>query len=530
MFTPDEPRYAEVPREMIASGDWIVPRLNGLRYFEKPVLGYWLNGASMLVFGENGFAVRLPSALAAGLSALLVYILARRHFSKDALVPPLAALVLLTCFEVVGVGTFAVLDTMVSFFLTGAMFFFFDALASPSGSWRERGRLVAAGVFCGLAFLTKGFLAFVVPALAVGGFMIWQGRWRELFRVVWLPLAVAVLISLPWGLLIHIREADFWNFFFWNEHVRRFIGDDAQHKESFWFFIITAPAMFLPWTFVVPAAVQGLKNNRDSLPAQIDLIRFCICWLLLPFLFFSASSGKLLTYILPCFPPFSLLMAVGLARNLRDDNDNRFQLGVIGAAFFFGLLLIIFSGIQLAGFTNFNGIPPYDHFWKGLMTTAALAAIPFFLIIAARSRENRIKLLAFGFSPVLLFLTLPGNLPDLLVEKKAPGAFLVRHASEITPATIVVSDGDIPRAVSWYFKRDDVYYLNGCGELTYGLQYEDSRHRLLDLAALRKLIKENPGKVVFAGRGRNYAKWQGHLPEPRSFDSSGSQGAVFVTY
>jgi len=176
MFVPDEMRYAEVPREMIASGDWMVPRLNGLRYFEKPVLGYWLTGISMLIFGENGFAVRLPSALAAGLTGLLIFLLASNRGGTGNRAGPLAALIYLTCFEVAGVGTFAVLDTMLTLFLTAAMYFFHGALTEVPGSRRERARLVAAGISCGLACL---------------------------------PLLLTLLVSLPWALAIANREPDF---------------------------------------------------------------------------------------------------------------------------------------------------------------------------------------------------------------------------------------------------------------------------------------------------------------------------------
>jgi 4-amino-4-deoxy-L-arabinose transferase len=104
IMIPDEARYAEIPREMIASGDWIVPRLNGLPYFEKPVLGYWLNALSILLFGENAFAIRFPSALAAGLTALLLFLMVRRSAGGHRLAI-LAALVFLTCLEVFAVGT-----------------------------------------------------------------------------------------------------------------------------------------------------------------------------------------------------------------------------------------------------------------------------------------------------------------------------------------------------------------------------------------------------------------------------------------
>lgn len=130
LLIPDETRYGEIPREMIASGDWVVPRLNGLRYFEKPVFGYWAQAASILIFGENSFALRLPSALAVGLSALLIYLLVLRGGGRDPeadhWLATSSALIYITCFLVVGVGTFALLDGMFSFFITACITAFFS--------------------------------------------------------------------------------------------------------------------------------------------------------------------------------------------------------------------------------------------------------------------------------------------------------------------------------------------------------------------------------------------------------------------
>ena len=128
IIIPDESRYAEIPREMIASGDWIVPTLNGLKYFEKPVLGYWLNAVSIKLFGENAFAVRFPSAAATGISAFMIFLLVRR-FTGENFSATLAALIFLTSFEVYGVGTFNVLDSILAMFITVSMTSFFFAIS-----------------------------------------------------------------------------------------------------------------------------------------------------------------------------------------------------------------------------------------------------------------------------------------------------------------------------------------------------------------------------------------------------------------
>ncbi len=178
MIIPDESRYAEIPREMIASGDWVVPHLNGLRYFEKPVMGYWLHALSLLLFGENAFGVRFPSALAAGISGMTVFVLTRYMLGYSSGMP--AAVIFLTCLEVFALGVFSVLDGILSMFITGAMTLFFMAY-SETLILRKNILLALFGLLCGFAFLTKGFLAFAVPVITVVPFMIWEGRFKEVF-------------------------------------------------------------------------------------------------------------------------------------------------------------------------------------------------------------------------------------------------------------------------------------------------------------------------------------------------------------
>lgn len=528
IFVDDEARYGEIPREMIVSGDWVVPRLNGMLYFEKPVLGYWLNGASIKLFGENAFAVRLPSALAAGLSALLVYLLLRsRSNNEESFVAPLGALVFLTCFEVYAIGTFAVLDTMLSFFLTCAMFFFFYAFSAQPGSWRERGYLIGAGFLCGLAFLVKGFLAFVVPGLAVAGFLVWQRRFIDLFRMAWLPLVVAFLTVLPWGVLIHQREPDFWNFFFWNEHVRRFLAEDAQHKEPFWYFLAAFPGVILPWTFLVPAALSGLKRAGSSATGRKELIRYSVCWLVLPFLFFSSSSGKLITYILPCFPPFSILLSLGLFSYLHHGHSRLFKWGATTAAVIFVLLLLVITALYFMWPGSFY---LYSNLISWIAIAVALILLVLFIILSARFREHTRKIIFFGLSPLLLYVALQFNMPDRSLQSKDLGTLLEKHTSDIGPETIILAGGNTSRTVCWIFKRDDVYLVERAAELDYGVKHDERGNRLLTVEEAGQMIGRNRGRIVLVARKREYEKWVQSLPEPLDIFGNGPKGYVFVKY
>jgi len=422
------------------------------------------------------------------------------------------------------VGNTAVLDSLFSFFLTATITAFFFATESSPRSAREKGFLFLAGLSCGLSFLTKGFLGFAVPVLAVAPYLVWQRRYADLLRMSWLPILTAIVVSLPWSIAIHLREPDFWRFFFWNEHIRRFMADNAQHKESFWFFFLTAPGMFIPWVFMVPAAVPGIKTRLFEQRAPGRLLKFCLCWLVLPFLFFSFSKGKLLTYILPCFPPFAILIAFGLLHVLKKDTRSRlFQGGIVANTILFSLILVAFLYVQLFGF---NGFRPYSQAWKAVMVVNGLAYFVLFLAWAFRSRTTVSKTLLLGLSPLLLFFVVHFTIPDLTREVKSPGPILEQYAQYIDSKDIVISDENSIRAVGWYLKRNDVYLLGGTGELDYGLKYKDAAGRLLDMQTAVDLIQNNRGRAVLIARVKHIARWRDQLPQPVFQNQSGPEGYV----
>lgn len=532
LVIPDETRYGEIPREMIVHSDWVVPRLNGLRYFEKPVLGYWVHAASLLLFGENNFAVRFPSALAVGLSALLllgmVRWILRSSSSPDDFPAMLAALVYLSCIEVFAVGNIAVLDSLFSFLVTASFCAFYGACEAPRGSSRENAFLALAGLLCGLGFLVKGFLAVALPVVAIVPFLLWERRFPDILRMSWIPILVALLVALPWGLAIYSREPDFWRFFFWNEHIRRFMANDAQHKESFWFFFLVAPAMFVPWTFLVPAAATGIWSRiRDQGP-QGRLIRFALCWLVLSFLLFSFSKGKLLTYILPCFPPFALLIAFGLDALFQKGARSRLiQGGILICACLFALILIGFGYVQTFGFEGFR---PFGSLWKAGGVATGLLAVVLMCLWAFGSRVRRKKVFLFGMAPLVLFSVAHGTTPDQIIETKTPGPLLKTFSRSLPQDITILADEESLSSVCWYLKRSDVVVVGLAGELDYGFQYPDAAERLLDVQRASEMIQQNRGKVALVAKMEHILQWQPTLPVPVSQDQNGPNGFAILRY
>jgi len=506
IFIPDESRYAEIPREMIASGDWTVPHLNGLRYFEKPVMGYWLNAISIKMFGENAFAVRFPSAMATGFSAFIIFLLIRR-FSNRHFLGNITAIIFLSCFEVCGVGTFNVLDSMLAMFVTAAMASFFFAYTSDTSSRKKQGFLLLFGVFCGLGFLTKGFLAFAVPLVVIVPFMIWERRFKALFLMPWIPIVGAVLVALPWSIMIYHKEPDFWHFFIWNEHIKRFMSENAQHGQSFWYFFLILPAAALPWTFLFPAVILGLK--KTGIKRSID--RYAVCWFLFPFLFFSMSKGKLLTYILPCFAPLAVLISTGLDQYFESGGKKAFNVGGKSLSLIIAGITIVIVGTQGLGFKSFK---PYFQDWKWLLSLAGLVTFACILFIACRKTEYQKKIVLYAVSPIFVIFSIPFIMPSAVLQNKTPGVMLLQCSSLVRPDTILVSDEDQVRAVCWFYKRNDVYLLAGAGELMYGLKYNDSKDRLLTVDRFNTLVKKYPGRIVAVFNFRRYQSLKEKLLKP----------------
>jgi 4-amino-4-deoxy-L-arabinose transferase len=522
---PDESRYAEISREMLETGDWIVPRINGLRYFEKPVLGYWLNAAAIALFGENGFSIRLPSALAVGISALLIFLLVRKFGSGDfaALV---TAAAFLSCFEVFGVGIFCVLDSIFSMFVTAAIVFFFFAW-KENKSHKKNLFLALAGICCGLAFLTKGFIAVVLPLTVTVPFLLWQRKWNDLLKIWWLPLAAAVAVSLPWCLAVYLKEPDFWRYFFWHEHIQRFLNPQfAQHLKPLWYFLPAILAGALPWTSLLPNAFTGLKN----LQLKDTFIRFSICWLLFPFVFFSFSRGKLATYILPCFPPLVILIMTGFLRWYSlPGSEKKFTKNLRVSSIIMVIAAIALFFAQASSFACLKIYQPNEK-WKWMLLVIAFLAYAALLLFAACRKDFSKRLTCCLLAPLAVLFSAHFVIPNQFGNGKMPGDFLLQNSNRIQPDSIIVSDKFLTPAVCWFYKRDNVYLLGTAGELDYGLTFEDAKNRWSNPADFQDFIDHYAcGKtVVLIADEERFDEYKNELPTP-SF-SRISNGFLFAEF
>ncbi|MDR2669037.1 MAG: lipid IV(A) 4-amino-4-deoxy-L-arabinosyltransferase [Desulfovibrio sp.] len=467
---PDETRYAEISREMAASGDAVVPRLLGKRYFEKPPAGYWINSACLLVFGENNFAARLGSALSTGLGALMVYALALavRRERRTALS---AALIHLSMLQVLGIGTYNVLDAMFCMWVTASMLCAYAAVRARS----TRGRLCSfavLGAVCGAAFLTKGFPGPALAALAALPVALKEKSLRTLLLYGPVAVLAAVAVALPWGIMIAGREPDFWNYFFWVEHIQRFAGEKAQHSEPFWFYLPWFAGGLLPWLGLTPQALREAWRERARRPELF----FLLVWVLAPLLFFSAARGKLPTYILPCAAPAALLLALyaegprcGAGRDgpdaLKINGLVNLGIGLAGLAAFPVLFFDLTPGPAV--YTD-------SEKYKLWICLAAVAAWMLFSLVSLAGRRSCWRTAAL--CPLSIILAAAFCLPARITDQKEPQGLIRPHLEELRHCRHLFGGSvGLAAGLAFELKRNDVLLYNDEGELAYGLSYPDSR-------------------------------------------------------
>ena len=475
LMAPDEFRYAEIPREMLETGDFITPRLLSCRYFEKPPMGYWLTASSFRIFGLNVFALRIVPVLGALLSAaLLGWWCLRRKLPREAAVD--VAFLYLACGMVWIVGTFATLDSLFCMWITATLVFFSVAMESdvPREKW---GCLAAAGVALGCGFLTKGFLAYALPGLAVAGYLIWQKRWKDIITLPWLPLGVSLLVIAPWAAAIHRAEPDFWNYFVIHEHFRRFTDSaEGQHEAPFWLLLpFLAGGIFPAFFPVVTSAFTTRKEAWKKLWTGPDM-RFALCALLLPLIFLSCSDGKLPTYVLPCFAPAAMAGILILSAADPEKTPSALKkLTVVCSVIVIiaGSLILLSEVFYLLWGTGFVPVLPLGvALWLPLATTLTLGAVAAgtFLFISRRRKQPEP---AWGFMlyalPVLFGVWF---FPGFTASFKMPEFELLDLASQTARRTAarpqVFTTSKLMQAAAWCYRDSHILLLNSLGEMEYG--------------------------------------------------------------
>jgi 4-amino-4-deoxy-L-arabinose transferase-like glycosyltransferase len=308
LLHPDEGRYAEIPREMIVTGDWMTPRLNGLKYFEKPPLQYWLTAIGYKLFGVHNWTARLWPALSALLAALFLGYAAARVGGRT--LGLYTGAVLLGCVGYIVNAHLLTLDAGLSAFLSLAFGAFLIAQRNGASRREERNWMWLAYAGMAGATLSKGLIGIVIPGATLVVYTLLTrdiAVWRRLHLVSGTLIYLA--LTAPWFVLVSRANEGFFQFFFIHEHFQRYLTTTHRRDQSWWYFVPLFVLGSLPW---LPLLTWGAwRMWRDGTPAAngFSWQRFAYVWTTFIFLFFSASGSKLPSYIVPMFPVLAMLTA-----------------------------------------------------------------------------------------------------------------------------------------------------------------------------------------------------------------------------
>lgn len=338
----DEGSNAEAAREMVASGDWITPTLNGVPRFAKPVFTYWLGAASYLAFGISEFTARLPSALFGMALVLMQYAFASRILGPT--IGFRAALILLLNLEMLAIGRMVLTDMVMMFFTTLSIFCFVLAMWGDGKAKRWYWGFYAG---MGLAMLTKGPVGILIPLLAIVPYLWLTQRWRDVLKEC-RPLTGALVmlaIAAPWYTAMFLLHGSGYADSARGDTLTRFFSIIGGHGGTVLFYIPILLLGFFPWSGFLPATlVEALRKSRNpsAQTPQRHLQILCAVWVVAVFVFFTLSATRLPHYIAPLFPAAALLVAASWDRLLSDEGGawGRFSLwftlgigGCLGLAF-----------------------------------------------------------------------------------------------------------------------------------------------------------------------------------------------------
>jgi 4-amino-4-deoxy-L-arabinose transferase-like glycosyltransferase len=443
----DEPRYAQVAREMLLRRDWITPVLGGQPWLEKPPLYYWQTMLAYRIFGVSDWAARLPSAIDATFLVLAIYFFLRRFrhgFELD------GALIAASTTGVMGYAHAASTDMALAAFFTIGMLGWWG--------WREGGsRIYLAGFY---GFLALGALAKgpVAPFLGLVVILLYAAAVRELrlvLKTLWMPgIVLFCVIALPWYFEVQARNPGFFHEFIVEHNLGRFSENLYHHTEPFWYYLPVTALALLPWTiFVIAALVQSVRKwwtdrhsiarLRDGMGNQLGI--FACCWLVVPLAFFSASQSKLPGYILPAIPAGALLLADYLENRLSQNQAERLPTWLVILHALFAAAPIV-PALLIAYLVTQHRLPG----GQPMLVALAIAFVLCAGIALTLARKNGLRMLRFvTLIPVVLTVGAVLKLGSAAIDHTFSSRPLAREIADVETRPLPLAVYHVPRELEY---------------------------------------------------------------------------------
>lgn len=503
--SPDEGRYIQIPREMVESGDYVLPRLNGILYFEKPPLFYWMEAAVIKVAGISEFSMRIWPALLGLAGCLMAYGVARRFYGRAAGL--VAAGVLATSLLYYLLSRLIVIDMAVSTFMCAALFAFLLSSEEEDerrAIWWARGGHAAAAC----AVLSKGLIGMALPGLIGLVWIAMIGRW-SFMRRAFCPSGILIffLIATPWHVLAALRNADFLWFYFVHEHWLRFTTTVHGRYQPVWYFVPITLAGFLPWTGYLWRAVKDALpsswQERRTRPVELYLL----LWPLIILVFFSLSDSKLPTYVLPVFPPIAVLIGRLLGPRIAALRTDELPLGRYVFVAAFGMMALLVAAAYLIPSVGDNEL--IDNHLGAVAPFAISIGVVMAVGVAAVFLFSRSRGISGTFAVIFCSAALAWSLISLVASRADPNSIKplaqtikeYRHDGEE-----VVSFGtffyDLP-----VYLDEKILILDWTSEFVFGKTQEDTSRILLDPGSLQQKWN-GPDRMFLIMRDRHFRRWE----------------------
>ena len=454
LFEPDEGRNAEKAREILVLNEWVTPHENFHPVLDKPIFYYWIIAVAYKFFGVSEWAARLPSVLAALGCIALVYRFASVCWGRWTAL--WSVLILLTCVEFFVLARVVIFDMLLTFFLTLSLCAFYEAMHAENLKPR---RIWFLAMCLGLAVATliKGLVGVVVPGLVILGYLLLSKQWkapRSIDAVSGVLLFFAIVS--PWYLMAEWRNPGYLHYYLWEEHFGRFVTNEFDRAEPWYYFIAVGLIGFMPWSLLLPMfARHAYKTGWQSKLRDPSL--YLISWAVLPLLFFSISKSKLPHYILPIFPALAMLTAAAMVR-VYQEAPSRLQVALSLTWW----VQMICSSYLLLGWLFPEILPRQIRF--------AVSAMPYFIWIyaaltvalfvymtrrnpAGTPRSQR-RLLVVQTGSLCFFLLLIVKMMILISPERSAKAIAEATLPKLAAATQVVQYDTYLAGLSFYLRSE----------------------------------------------------------------------------
>jgi len=465
LFDPDEGRYAGIPAAMVDSGDWLTPRLNDFKYFEKPVLQYWGTAVAFSLFGKSNASARLWTAVLGFSTALFAMLVAFRLYGRRASL--YTFLIGISYLMVVVFGHFLTLDMALSAFLLMGIGSLVIAQAGTPGDIQTRNWMLAGWSALALATLTKGLVAVVLPAASVVVYSLWQRDWSLWKRLHLVKgLILFLLITAPWFIAVSIANPEFAQFFFIHEHFNRYTSDVHSREGPIYYFVPYLLLGVCPWLItslrsLVSPGFKWLPGKSGGFNPE----RFMWTFVVVTFCFFSLGQSKLPGYILPVLPLIAIIAGGQIAQRGRIDAD-RWVMLFLGLFFLLGA----FNIEQLA--SDRYPVEQWSAYAPWLMACGGLFLISSVILFLRKNGDLPAFAAAAALSMGATLMLLSGS--NSLAESRSSRVIADTITEILPPGIPVFTFQSFTEAAVFYLERP-VIVVEYEGELAMGIRLEPDK-------------------------------------------------------